>query len=289
MEREGRILVTMTRWHSDDLMGRILKQESDKWVHLNFPAIPTEDNINPEYDEREVGEALWENRHPIRRLEKSRVLLGLRDFEALYQGSPIQEGGNIFKAEWFDNRYQQLPKINFIVQSLDTAFKEKEESDFTALQTWGLGKNGVYLLDSWRGKVDYPKLVRITKDKYAQFNPNLILIEDKASGQSLVQSLKAETMLPIVPVRADKSKVSRANSTTGLFASGRVWLPESAGWIAEYVQEMLAFPSGDHDDQVDSTTQFLNWCLRELNEGVTDMTEVQDLTAIYNDGIEDLG
>ena len=118
--------------------------------------------------------------------------------------------------------------------------------------------NGYYLLALWRGRVDFPELKRLVGSLAAEWQPSAILVEDAASGQSLIQELRHESALPIISAKADRDKIARAQSITPLIEAGKVFLPESASWLSDFVDELAAFPTGAHDDAVDSTTQALN-------------------------------
>jgi predicted phage terminase large subunit-like protein len=118
--------------------------------------------------------------------------------------------------------------------------------------TWGLAESGYYLLSLWRDRVEFPELRRTLIRLADEWNPNVILVEDRASGQSLLQELKSATRLPVIPVKVDSDKLSRAQAVTPLVESGRVFLPEKAPWLDEYIEEMAAYPTGVHDDAVDS-------------------------------------
>jgi len=249
------VILILTRWHCDDLAGKLLDLaekdgEADQWVVLHFKAIDDE------------GEALWPRRYPIDELQKIRSSIGSREFTALYQGSPIQATGDIFKREWW-RYYKVRPVFDYLIQSWDTAFKENEYNDYSVCTLWGKCETGFYLLDVWRERVEFPELKRATRTAFeAQTHrPNAVLIEDKASGQSLIQELRRGSNgyepLPILPQKADTSKIARANAVTPLIEAGLVHLPESAPWLHDYVDELSSFPNGSHDDQVDSTTQAL--------------------------------
>ena len=272
MGKEGRIL--------------ILVQKLEGWKLVNFPAIKGKDKV--EYDERAEGEALWEKRFPAAYLRKRREAIGLREYASLYDGTPHVSEGTIFKREWLNNRYTELPDNLQIVQSYDTAFKEKTSNDYSVCGTWGLKRIGtqilMYLLHVWRERVSYPKLLRMSKDLAAARKPNLILVEDRASGQSLVQSLHDETDLPVIPVQVDISKTARAHSTTGKFEAGKVFLPESAEWLYDYLEEMYKFPSGAFDDQVDMTTLLINWAISlQYEDEKRDVIERGDVMEEYSD------
>lgn len=253
---DAAIVVVMTRWHQDDLVGRILKQAqedlaSDQWKVLHFPAI-TE------------GQALWAERYTLNVLEQIRSSIGGRAFESLYQGNPTIAEGQIIKREWWQY-FREPPVFQRRIQSWDTAFKDKSQNDYSVCTTWGEAKNGYYLLGVWRDKVEFPELKRVAVALYERDVPDLVLVEDKASGQSLVQELQRNTRIPVLPVKVDANKVARANSVTPLIEAGKVLLPENAPWLFDYIEELSAFPNAIHDDQVDSTTQALSY-MRGLGE-----------------------
>lgn len=141
------------------------------------------------------------------------------------------------------------------MQSWDTAYKSGSENDYSVCTTWGVKENAYYLLSYWRGRVDFPELKRLAGSLAKEWVPNSILVEDAASGQSLIQELRHESMLPIIPVKVDRDKMARAQAVTPLIEAGKVFLPESAQWRSDYVDELASFPTGIHDDAVDSTTQ----------------------------------
>ena len=158
-----------------------------------------------------------------------------------------------------------MPEFSQIVQSWDTAFKKGADNSFSVCGTWGLTENGYYLLSVWRGRVEFPELRRVLIAQAEEWKPNAILVEDRASGQSLLQELKSATTLPVLPVKADSDKLSRAQAVTAIVEAGKVYLPEQASWLNEYIDEMASFPMGLYDDQVDSTTQALNYFRERLD------------------------
>jgi len=247
---DAAIIIVMTRWHEDDLVGRLLKQSredpsSDQWKVLHLPAI-------------QDGKALWPERYPIEELKTIRSSIGSRAFESLYQGNPTIAEGQIIKREWWQY-YRERPNFIRTFHSWDTAFKDKTQNDYSVCTVWGEAQNGFYLLDVWRDKVEFPELKRIANALYERDKPSLVLIEDKASGQSLIQELQRETKIPILPVKVDKDKVARAYAATPLIEAGKVFLPMNAPWLYDYIEELSAFPNATHDDQVDSTTQALSF------------------------------
>lgn len=251
------VIIIQTRWHEDDLAGRLLREHtSEKWAVLSLPAIA-------EHDEgfRQEGDALWPEWFPLEDLNRKRETVGGAAWASLYQQRPAAAEGAIFKREWWRS-YSGLPQFSQIVQSWDTAFKKGAETSYSVCTTWGLAENGHFLLSVWRNRVEFPELRRTLIALAEQWKPSAILVEDRASGQSLLQELKSATTLPVLAIRADSDKLSRAQAVTPLVEGGRVFIPESAPWLRDYMDELAAFPMGNYDDAVDSTTQALNY-LRE--------------------------
>jgi predicted phage terminase large subunit-like protein len=249
------IVLIATRWHEDDLAGRLLNEHANEnWVLLSLPAIA-------EVDEsfRRAGEALWPERFPLLDLQRIRQSVGSAAWAALYQQRPAAAEGTIFKRDWI-RTYHDLPSsFQKIVQSCDTAFKTGAENDYSVITTWGVTENGYFLVSLWRGRVEFPELKRQVSIQAELWKPHVILIEDKASGQSLVQELRLATRFPILPVKIDSDKRARAEAVTPMFEAGRIFVPESAPWLDTYLDELASFPAGTHDDAVDSTTQALNY------------------------------
>jgi predicted phage terminase large subunit-like protein len=190
------------------------------------------------------------------------MAIGSSAWASLYQQRPSAAAGTVFKREWFPY-FREQPRCKRIVHSWDTAFKAGAENDFSACTVWGVADNGYYLLFFWRGRLEFPELKKRMKWLDAQYPANQILVEDRGSGQSAIQELRCETALPIIAVKVDRDKISRAQAVTPLIEAGKVFLPESAPWVADYVDELAAFPTGVHDDAVDSTTQALNYLRHE--------------------------
>jgi predicted phage terminase large subunit-like protein len=159
------------------------------------------------------------------------------------------------------------------MQSWDTAFKKGAENDYSVCTTWGVCDRGYYLLDCWKGKVEFPELKRTVINLAAKWNPRSILIEDKASGQSLIQELKSKTKLNILPISVDSDKVTRAYAVTPMIEAGNVYLPEQAVWVQDFIDECAVFPNGVNDDSVDSMTQACNHFRRRGEAAFTDWAE----------------
>ena len=252
------VLLIGTRWHSDDLIGSVLREHgAEGWRILSFPAIA-------EHDEsfRKEGDALWPEQYSLAYLESQRRLLGAAAFSGLYQQRPVLAEGAIFKPEWFRFYEGPLPRFQRIVLSWDTAFKVGADNDYSACTVWGETESEYYLLFVWRGKVEFPELKQMVEALARQWKASAILVEDSASGQPLIQELLRNTKLEIVPRKPKGDKVSRAHSITPIFESGAVLLPSGGSWKELFMEELLSFPAGAHDDIVDSTTQALSY-LRE--------------------------
>jgi predicted phage terminase large subunit-like protein len=224
-----------------------MANSSEEWEILNFPA------ISPN------RQALWPSRYNLGALEKIRREIGSRKFDALYQGEPSSEDGNIIKREWFQY-YSALPQTSSSsvwIQSWDLAFKGNDASDYVVGQLWLKQNADYYLVDQVRGRFDFVQTVEQIKgftSKYPQ--AKLKIIEDAANGAAVHSQLK-RVIEGIVLQKPEGSKVSRVNSITPLFEAKNIHLPIHTPWIEDYTEEFASFPYGKNDDQVDATTQAL--------------------------------
>jgi predicted phage terminase large subunit-like protein len=265
-KRYGAIVIIMQRLHEDDLVGHVLAQEH--WEVLSFPAIAEADEVHrietiwgPRCFTRRQGGVLHPDREPLETLDHIRRTIGEYNFAGQYQQSPAPLGGGLVKAEWF-RRYRENDRperFDRIVQSWDTANKATELSDFSVCTTWGVRGKDLFLLGVFRRRLEYPALKRAVREQQSQFDANVVLIEDKASGTQLIQELIADGCHAVRRYQPTTDKIMRLNAQTGVIENGFVHIPETAPWIAEYLHEMTVFPNGKHDDQVDSTAQFLDW------------------------------
>lgn len=254
----GGIIVINTRWHMDDLSGRLLEAartgEGDQWRVVNFPAIAEE-----EEKYRKQGEALHPERYPLDQLLSIRKAIGTRDWEALYQQHPVPDGGAIFKQEWLDF-YQKLPPApEQWLASWDLTFKDAAVSDYVVGQVWCARGADYYLVDQVRGQWDFVEtLSQVTALVKKWPQARRVLVEDKANGPAVLSTLQGQVP-GLIPVEPDGSKTARAYAVTALFEAKNVHLPAAAisPWVKDYVAELLQFPAGAHDDQVDATTQAL--------------------------------
>ena len=184
--------------------------------------------------------------------------MGTYTFNAQYQQKPLIQESSMIKKSWL-KEYKDKIEFENVFLSFDTAIKAGINNDPTVCTVWGEYKNNYYLFDVVREWLEYPELKKISIDLIKKYGPTAVLIEDKASGQSLIQDLKNELRQNIIPIKITKDKITRFASVTPFFESGRIFILENTEWIVDYKNELLSFPNSLHDDQVDSTSQFLNW------------------------------
>lgn len=224
-------------------------------------------SIGFEDPRKKEGELLWPERNNSDVMEELKKSLGSYRYAAEIQQRPAPIEGGIIKLSWW--KYYELikdiqgnilsPRFDFIYQSWDTAFKEGQENDYSVCTTWGYSPTvGYCLIDRWKGKVDFPGLENIAISLANKYRPNEVGIEDCASGQSLIQSLKKRTVLPIKAVKVDRDKVARVHAVSPIIESGNVLLPQGAEWAPDFIENLSVFPNGKHDDDVDSATQALS-------------------------------
>jgi predicted phage terminase large subunit-like protein len=283
VEPGGAIIMIGARFSEQDLCGQILASEDGKnWTVVNLPAIAEEDDPLG----RAPGEALWPERFPLAELEERRVSMGSRAFGAQFQQQPVSLTGGMFKRAWFQNRYDALPERppedlfsetairNRIhessgvydvfraarpnpplvkVQAIDCASKTGVFNDYSAIVTLACDGPSYYIVDVVRERLEFTDLLARVVAEYRKHRPSRVFVEDASAGIAIVQQLRRQTRVPVIPVPAKGSKISRAEAATPVFESGRVLLPKQAPWIDDYINEFASFPGGRHDDQVDAT------------------------------------
>ena len=270
--RTGTRCVIMQRLHEDDLVGKLKKLEPLGWEVLlirqeaepDAKDAPPPTSLGWEDHRTEKGALMFPERFPEEVLEEEKIRMGSAGYAAQHQGRPAPASGNIFKRHWFEE-YALDPdamakQCQRIVQSWDFASKKGEENDYTCCTTWGIRKNGYYLLDVWLEKVEFPEAKKMMKALAAKWKPSAILAEDTSSGIGLCQELRRESSLPILPIKPGAmSKEERARMASPTVEAGNIHLPAAAPWRADFIEEMCVFPAGAHDDAVDTTSQFINW------------------------------
>ena len=256
----GAIVVVMTRWHKRDLTGQILKSSlqrsgTDEWELIEFPAIMPS------------GKPLWPEFWPKEELESLRNELPSPKWNAQYQQNPTSEEGALVKREWWREwEEDRPPPCEFIIQSWDTAFLKTQRSDYSACTTWGvfyktddegLQQPNIILMDSFKERLEFPELKKKAYEYWSEWQPDAFVVEAKAAGTPLIFELRAMG-IPVseyTPSRGN-DKIARVNAVADLFASGIVWAPKLR-YAEEVIEEFAAFPAGEHDDLVDSSTQAL--------------------------------
>ncbi len=260
-KRIGAIVIVMQRIHMDDLTG-FLTSQSDEWEILSLPAIaPSDEEIQVwggDIYRRAAGEALSAKRESLDILEDLKSQIGSDAFSAQYQQMPVPPGGAMVKRAWV-GRYEELPPVSgrrFIIQSWDTASKGGPDNDWSVCTTWVVTGRQYYLVDLWRGRVDYPKLKAKVQELSKTWNAQRVLVEDAGAGMMLIQELKSYVR-GMVAVRPEGDKATRMAAASAKFESGLALLPKHAPWMTDLEAELFAFPGSRHDDQCDSISQAL--------------------------------
>ena len=253
----GKIVLVMTRWSTKDLTGMLIKNQTeakaDQWHVVEFPAI---------MDQGTKPKPVWPEYWKLDELEKVQATLPVAKWNAQWMQQPTSEEGAILKREWWRTYTgEEIPHLHHVIQSYDTAFLKKETADYSAITTWGIfypsedeGAN-LILLDAIKGRYEFPELRRLALEQYEYWKPESVIVEAKASGLPLTYELR-NMDIPVVNFTPSKGndKHARVNAVAPLFESGMIWAPEQK-FAEEVIEECAAFPYGDHDDLVDSTTQ----------------------------------
>jgi predicted phage terminase large subunit-like protein len=257
LQPKGAIVLVMTRWSDIDLTAKLLNAQkeplADQWEIIEFPAIfpDTEKPLWPEFWSKEE-------------LLKVKASLPGMKWNAQWLQTPTAEEGSIIKREWWQRwDHDSLPSVQYIIQSYDTAFSKKTTADYSAISTWGVFRptedspDSIILLDCQKGRLDFPELKKLAYEEYKYWEPDMVLIEAKASGTPLTHELR-RLGIPVVnysPTRGH-DKHARMHSVAPMFESGLVWAPERQ-FADEMIEECASFPFGAHDDLCDTMTQAL--------------------------------
>jgi predicted phage terminase large subunit-like protein len=249
----GAIIVVMTRWSKADLTGQIIdhmsrNEDSDEWEVVEFPAILNEKPLWPEF---------W----PIEELLAKKASMDVRYWQAQYMQQPTSEEGALIKREWWQVwEKDSPPQCEFLIMALDAAQETSNRSDFNALTTWGVFLNeetnnyNIILLNAIKQRLEFPDLKAMVLEEYKDWEPDALIVEKKSNGAALYQEMR-RMGIPVSEFTPGKGqdKISRVNAISDLFSAGIVWAPDNR-WAQEVVEECNDFPSGKHDDLVDSTT-----------------------------------
>ena len=253
----GSIIVIMTRWNEKDLTGRLLNAQkevkADQWHVVEFPAIMPS------------GEPVWPEYWKLEDLESVKASIPLSKWNAQYMQNPTSEEGALIKREWWKPwEADELPPLEHVIQSYDTAFMKKQTADYSAITTWGVFRPNedsppnLILVDAVKARYEFPELRRVALEQYGYWNPETVIIESKASGLPLTYELR-KMGIPVINFTPSKGndKHTRVNAVSPMFESGLIWAPKEMEFAQEVIEECAAFPYGDHDDLVDSMTQAL--------------------------------
>jgi len=249
----GSIVIVMTRWSQRDLTGQVLKADAQRggegWEVIEFPAILPS------------GKPLWPSFWSLAELEALREELPNGKWQAQYQQNPVGNESAIIKRDWWQWwEEDNPPECEYILQAWDTAFEKNNRADYSAGTTWGVfthhkdNQKYLILLNTYKKRVEFPDLKRDVLREYNEYEPDTLIVEKKASGAPLIYDLRAMG-IPVSEYTPSKGqdKFARLNSVSDIIASGKVWVPRTR-WAEELVDEIASFPSGEHDDLVDSTT-----------------------------------
>ena len=251
----GAIIIVMTRWGKKDLTGRLLAQQggdvmSDKWDVVEFPAIlPSDKPLWPEFWEKDA-------------LLSIKASLPASKWNAQWQQQPTSSESAIIKREWWQMWDKpKIPPFKYILQAYDTAFSKKQTADYSAITTWGVfqpeegGADHVILMDAQRGRWSFPELKEVAFEEYEYWEPDMVLVEAKATGTPLIDELRLRG-IPALGFSPGKGtdKVSRMHMVAPLFEAGMVWAPEDKSFADDVIEEVVSFPNGDNDDFCDSMT-----------------------------------
>ena len=254
----GKLAILHTRWSQKDLIGRLTKEmvltpEADQYEVFEFPALL----VDPDGTEK----SLWPEQWSTESLLRSRASMAPWMWNANYMQNPTARDSAIIKSDWIQWwEADEPPQLQYLVQAWDTALTTKERSDYSVCHTWGVffdentNLHNAILINRVKGKFEFPELKQLAHTQYAEWEPDNVIIEAKASGQPLIDEMRRSGIFvqDFSPGKG-QDKIARLNAVADMFAAGQVWFPRRR-WAEEVVDEILAFPAGEHDDEVDATT-----------------------------------
>ncbi len=264
--KTGAIIIVMQRLHDMDLSGHVLRDVGG-YMHVKIPLV-AETQVTIDFPlsgkqiVRKPGDILQPERENDETIAQKKRTLGTAGYAAQYQQEPVPDGGNRIKLDWF-GRYQRVPErtgFKKVVQSWDTGNKPKDTSAPSVCTTFGLTDKGWFVIDLYREQVGYPELKRQVIKKFNKWRPDAVLIEDKASGISLIQDMKENyPLIPVIPIQPEADKITRMETQSAHIEAGQLFLPEKAEWLSAFEAEMMRFPEPDTWDIIDTVSQFLKW------------------------------
>tara|TARA_R110000782_G_scaffold33659_16_gene81026 strand:- start:1370 stop:2944 length:1575 start_codon:yes stop_codon:yes gene_type:complete len=263
---QGKVVIVGTRWHQDDLIGRVVKdmakdEDADQYTVVEFPALLETNNE----DGTTTDKALWPEFFDLPALMRTKASMPVFQWNAQYQQNPTGEEGALVKREWWNLwMADDPPKCDYIIMTLDAAQETHNRADFTAITTWGIffneeaGTNDIILLNSIKERYEFPDLKAKALEEYGEWEPDSFIVEKKSAGAALYQELR-RMGIPVsefTPHRGSGDKTARLNSVTDIVKSGLCWVPRTR-WAEELVDEVASFPFGSNDDLVDTTVMAL--------------------------------
>jgi predicted phage terminase large subunit-like protein len=284
MQPGGAIVIVMTRWGKRDLTARVIdrmqEEHADTWEIVKLPAILPS------------GRLLWQGWFSEKEIQSKKASMSVAMWSAQYMQDPTSEEGALIKREWWKRwEYPDIPRLEYTLQSYDTAFLATERADYSAITTWGVFRPdedsdnvAIILMDAKKGRWEFPELKRMASEEYNYWKPDMVIVENKASGAPLTQEMRAVgvPVLNFNPARG-RDKVARVNAVSPLFEAGMVWAPERQ-FAEEVIEECAEFPYGEFDDYVDSMTQAM---LRFRQGGFIRHPEDEDENATPNTRVKE--
>ncbi|MDB5507160.1 MAG: phage uncharacterized protein [Devosia sp.] len=267
-KKRGQIIVVMQRLHQDDLVGHIL--ERGTWTVSQIPVKATEPKsfrMGRRADQlfhRSTGDILLPGIYDEDVLNDIRVTTGSINFEAQYQQNPTPADGQVIKRSWLHYFDKRPDEFEFVMVSWDLASTIAEDSDYSVGTVWGRIDRDFYLLDVLRDRWESPDLRRLIEDTHFRYNAHATVIEKAGIGDAVGAEMRRQSRIRPILIPVTKDKQARLIAHAPKFEAGQVWIPSEASWLGNYVGELLAFPSGRNDDQVDSTSQALAYLTRHM-------------------------